>query len=344
MKHIEVINNIKEIQTKYNLDHKVPIFATQEYADYLFDSRRIKTLWFIEKFEDEISLMIPFAISKKLFFIKGYFLTSVNNIANRPLDEEKLFLEKVVALIKKKKLCDWIQQSPNWAIFNTYPSGAVYIQFGTYKIKLEEKSLDELFNSVQKKDRYDINKAIRENIIIKKSYDYLTDSIKLINLTASEAGISSVDVQEINKIKTYLRNDLWVYVAYDRNNVPQSTAIFFSNHYSTYTIYGGSIKKPARGSTTYLYWEAIKESKLKNVKYFDFVGARVNPEPESKQARIQRFKEHFGGELYLGYLWKMPISKIKYYLYNIIIRLYTLLKGIKYKGDIIDQELRRLQK
>jgi len=339
---IEIIYNIKKILENYNLSNKVPIFSTQEYADYLLEFKKIKTIWFIEKVEGSITFIIPFATKRTLVFTKGYFPTAVNNLENITIERENEFLEEVVSLIKGEKLCDWIQQSPNWAIFNSKPSGAVFAPFGTYKINLEEKSLDELFNSIEIKDRQDINKAIRENIIIKKGNDYVIDSINLINFTASKAGISSTDINEINKLRYYLGNKLWVYVAVDKNNILQSTVIFLSNNHTTYAIYAGSIKNPARGSTTYLYWEAIKDSKLNNVKYFDFVGARINPEPGSKQERIQRFKEHFGVELRKGFLWKMPISKTKFYIYNSIARIVIFLKGKKFRGDIIDQELKRL--
>jgi len=56
-----------------------------------------------------------------------------------------------------------------------------------------------------------------------------------------------------------------------------------------------------------LYWSAIKFAKEKSVLFFDFVGTWINPEVGSKQERIQRFKEHFGVELFKGFIWKMPI-------------------------------------
>ena len=42
-----------------------------------------------------------------------------------------------------------------------------------------------------------------------------------------------------------------------------------------------------------------------------------------------------------GYLWKMPISKFKYHFYNFLIIVIYSIKSKKFKGDIIDQELKR---
>ena len=95
------------------------------------------------------------------------------------------------------------------------------------------------------------------------------------------------------------------------------------------------------GENHLLHWQAIKDAKQNGIKYFDFIGARINPEPGSKQEGIQKFKKYFGGELVKGYLWKMPIRKFKYYFYNFLVRCKYFIKFKKYKGDIIDQEIRR---
>ena len=60
---------------------------------------------------------------------------------------------------------------------------------------------------------------------------------------------------------------------------------------------------------------AMKLMKERGVKYYDFVGARINPDEGSKYEGIQRFKSRFGGELKKGYLWKMPLNKFKYKLF-----------------------------
>lgn len=87
-----------------------------------------------------------------------------------------------------------------------------------------------------------------------------------------------------------------------------------------------------------LQWNVIKKMKENNVKFYDFMGARMNPEVGSKYEGIQRFKERFGGELKKGYLWKYSLNDFKYWLYRLLVFIYS--KG-HFHGDIIDQERKR---
>jgi lipid II:glycine glycyltransferase (peptidoglycan interpeptide bridge formation enzyme) len=138
----------------------------------------------------------------------------------------------------------------------------------------------------------------------------------------------------------YFRDKSKIYVSY-LDDVPQTAVIFLGNEYCTYALYAGSIIKAFRGANSYLDWEAILEAKKCNSSYFDFVGARINPEPGSKLERIQNYKSRFGSEFVQGYLWKMVISKRKYFIYKTILKIYFLLKNNKIKKDIIDQEFEK---
>lgn len=339
---INIFNQFTLIPNNKSINHKIPIFATQQYADFLKETKNYETIWFEGISGSNIHYLIPFAVKKKGPFKNGMFLTATISLGKiNTIEYEKVFLNELINIIKKYKLCDWIQQSPNWAIFNTSPDGAIYVLFGSYRIDLNTKSNEELFRSIRSADRKDINKAIREKVEIKKGIEYLDPVYQLIKDTLDKANIKYPSKDEMINIYYNLKDSFWIYVAYFKN-IPQSGVIFFSNLYATYGIFGGSIKRPARGATTLLHWEAIKDSKKKGVRIYDFVGARLNPIPGSKQERIQKFKEHFGVVLEKGYLWKMSISKIKYRIYIIAVKCMCILNGKKYKGDIIDQEIKKL--
>lgn len=119
-----------------------------------------------------------------------------------------------------------------------------------------------------------------------------------------------------------------------------AAAVLFYNNYSAYYLYGGTIAKPLTGASNLLHWEIIKFLKRSGAKYYDLVGARITPSKNSKTEGIQRFKSRFGAQLKTGYLWKMPISKIKYKVYSLFLKYYYSLKGKTLKGDIIDQEIK----
>ena len=319
---------------------RIPVFATQNYADYLNEFKGHDTTWFVKLENNTVSYLLPFAIKKKLIYSKGYFLTGV--LFFDPAytqDKEKKFIEDVVLFIKKNKLCDWIQQGSNWALFNTFPADSKAVRFGTYRITLKHRNEAELFKLIQKRSRQDINNAIKNGIKIKKGQNYLNDCLSVINSTAKEGNLQSLSLIESEKLLFYFKENCKIYVSY-KDDIAQSATIFLSNEYCTYALFAGSINKLSRGSNTYLFWEAIRDAKQNNCYYFDFVGARINPIPGSKQERIQRFKEHFGCELVTGYLWKMNISFIKYYTYSTLLGLWFFSKRKKHIGDIIDQELK----
>lgn len=318
---------------------KIPVFASQNYADYLIESKGHNVVWFAGlKENNTVSYLLPFALIKRKFFSKGYFVTGVVSFNQLySAEKEKKFLDKVIIYIETNKLCDWIQQGPNWALFNTVPSRAKSAKFGTYKIFLENKSEENLLKRMNRYHRKDINYAIRNNVEIKKGIENINDCLLIIGSTSKEAGLYSPSLAEIEKLAFFFKDNLRIYVSYF-DNIPQSAAIFLSNKYCIFGLYAGSISGAVRGSNAYLFWEAIKDGKENNCAGFDFVGGRLKPEPGSKLERIQRFKEHFGSEFIQGYLWKMKFSNTKYYLYHILIRLLYLAKFKKYKPDIIDQE------
>jgi lipid II:glycine glycyltransferase (peptidoglycan interpeptide bridge formation enzyme) len=338
---IKKINKFADIPDSDLLSDKIPIFATQNYADYLKDLKNIETIWFSGIENNKLSFLLPFVISKRLVFKKGYCLTGVISLfPEYSLEKEKDFLENVVTYLRKNKLCDWIQQGPNWALFKTFPKGSKAVKYGTYKIFLKSKNEDELFGSVKRNFRQDINRARKEMVEIKKGKNYLNDCLRIINDTAKKANIGLLTSNKAEKMLFYLGDKFKIYVSYF-DNILQSAAVFLGNEYCTYAMYAGCIFKAFRGSNVYLDWNAILDAKNGNSSCLDFVGARLKPEPGSKLERIQNYKSSFGSEFVQGYLWKIVISKGKFIVYNIMLKLYFLLKNKKMKKDIIDQEFEK---
>ena len=322
---------------------KIPIFATQNYSDYLKEIKNHDTVWFAHIENDTVWYLLPFTVIKKLIFRKGYFLTGIISFdRENSLEKEKEFLENVILQIKKDNLCDWIQQGPNWALFNTFPSGSKAVKFGTYRIYFKNKNEEELYKSIYNADRRSIKKAKNNDVKVKKGADYLNDCLKIIDDTAKTAKIDSLSANDAKRLLYFLDENIKIYVSY-KEDVPQGAAIFVGNKHSTYAHYAGSITRAYRGSNVILNWEAIKDAKLRGCEYFDFAGARVNPPTGSKLERIQRFKEHLGSEFVQGYLWKMNFSYIKYFIYRIIVRLMYFVKMKRYKPDIIDEEIKRMK-
>ena len=335
---IKIYYKYADIPDSDRLIGNTPIFATQNYAGYIKELRNRDTVWFAQIKENSVSYLIPIAINKKLIFRRGYFLTGVISFnTNNSLEEEKEFLDNVVNYIKKEKLCDWIQQGPNWALFNTFPTGSKAVKFGTYKIFLKDKTEDELFNSIKRNHRNNISNANKSEVRIKKGIEYLNDCRAIINETARKANLHSLSLTELNRLFFHFKDNLKIYVSC-LGDVPQSAAIFLSSEYCTYALYAGSINKAFRGSNALLDWETIKDAKNNNSRYFDFVGARINPAPGSKLEGIQNYKKRFGCDFVQGYLWKIVLSEGKFRVFNILLNFYFLILNKKNKKDIIDEE------
>ena len=319
---------------------KIPFFATPGYAKYLKGVESQNVFWFAGIKDDSIIYLIPFSVTAKAFLRKGCFLTETLSLTSNNGYFEKEFLDSVIDYIKINKTCDWIEQTPNWAIFNNVPSDSVFCEFGTYKINLIKYDEEELFRKMKKDKRRSIRAAIKENYIIKKGSEYLDDCMEAFEGAAKGGNYTLPEKKEITSMLRYLPNNINIFTAYE-NNIPQCSVIMYYNRYSTYGIHAGRVPSASRNINNWLIWHTILDAKRSGIKYFDFAGARVNPKPGSKLYKIQVFKEHFGTKLVSGFLWKMKISKVKYFVYALIMKMFFLIRFKKYEGDIIDQEIKR---
>lgn len=316
----------------------MPIFASQGYADYLKETKNYSIIWFFGIISPDIRIMIPFAVRKKNFFKQGEFLTTIIRFdENNDIEIERDFLNSIISIIKQKKLCDWIKQPANWVLFNVVPENSIYCEFGSYRINLQRNDENELYDKLDRNTRYEIRKAIKNNVVIKDGFKNLDDCIKIFKKAGLKDNFVYPTKNDIEKLLNYFPHNLGLLISYD-NDIPQTCAINIIDRISSYGLYSGSISKPLHGSNYLLFWQFIKDMKILGVKYFDFVGARINPTPGSKQEKIQLFKRHFGAELVKGFLWKMPISNIKYRIYNYLLKIVFVIKQKTYLGDIIDQE------
>ena len=87
----------------------------------------------------------------------------------------------------------------------------------------------------------------------------------------------------------------------------------------------------------YLHWRAIRDFKQEGVKKYSFVGCRINEDIDSKCHGIQRFKERFGGTLFVGYMFKVILKPFKYKLFRLLQRI----KNGRWVKDVVDQEIEK---
>lgn len=174
--NIQLFKKLADVPSIERFNENLPVFASQEYSNYLKNTKNYSTIWFHGIVEPNIQFILPLAIRKMYAFKNGLILTSTIYLDNNiKIEIEREFLNGVMAIIRQKKLCDWIGQPKNWALFNVVPSNSIYCEFGSYRINLLENNTDELFAKMGHNHRQQIKKSIKDKIIIKSSHELLED-------------------------------------------------------------------------------------------------------------------------------------------------------------------------
>lgn len=242
--------------------------------------------------------------------------------------EEKSFLSSAMDYFRSVG-ADLVIPATTNTIFRTYPDGAVAAPYGSYVVDLTP-SEETLWNNVHPKHRNVIRNATKQGVEIKCDISHLAIACDLVRQTLKRSGMGFSGEAPLQTLMQSLGSNLKVFLALHGGTVQGAAILPYSQH-SAYYLYGGSAKRPVTGAMNLLTWEAMRTFRNEGVRRYDFVGARIAPEPGSKQEGLKMFKERFGGHLAQGYIWKYPIRRLKYAAYCLAVRLR---KG----GDIVDQE------
>lgn len=249
------------------------------------------------------------------------------------IEDEKEFLNSCAEYFRSIG-ADMIIPATTNTIFRTYPDNAQAAPYGTYIVDLT-LSEETLWAKLHSKHRNVIRNAQKKGVEILSGLEYLKIAHETVRDTLQRSNMGFISYEELEKLASGLGENLKVFVAKHEETI-QGCAIYPFSKYCAYYLYGGSISHPLSGAMNLLQWEAMRAFQKDEVKKYDFVGVRINPEKGSKAEGLASFKERFGGYLAQGYIWKLPISKMKYALYSQAVR---QLRG----GDIVDQEHHKLK-
>lgn len=253
-------------------------------------------------------------------------------------NDEKDFCEIAVELITKKKLAHRIAQPKNYAFFNAVPDKAVFCHFGTYKIALENKTNNELLEGMQARYRSAIRQIEKLNVEIKFGSSELKVFQKLHEDTMKRTGAYAEGYNELQVELNALPKNSIIATIYIDNKIQGGVYLVYSK-FSAYYFHGASADTTnASGAIKYLHYKLMCLMSVEQVKYYDFVGARLSNISGTKLEGIQNFKKRFGSELVKGYLWKIDIDKTLCKTYDNLLRVKCKLKGTEFPVDIIDQE------
>ena len=277
--------------------------------------------------------ILPYTVLRKAFFRMVRFRVETTALGGElSVDEEKSFLNSAIEYFRSTG-GDMIIPATTNTIFRTYPDGAVAAPYGSYIIDLTQ-SEEILWSNLHSKHRNVVRNAVKKGVEIRNGIKYLDAAFELVRDTLKRSRLGFMGYERFKRFVLDLKGNVKIFIAYYRGVAQGCAVVPFSSH-SAYYLYGGSIWGPLSGATNLLQWEAMRLFRGLGVKRYDFVGVRIDPERESKQAGLRTFKERFGGRLFQGYMWKYSLAPVKYGLYSLAVR---LLRG----GDIVDQERHKL--
>jgi len=286
--------------------------------------------------------ILPYTIIQKAFFRMVRFRVETIQLGEAlNIIEETSFLNSAIEYFRSIAADMIIPASTN-TIFRTYPDGAVVAPYGSYVLDLAE-SEKTLWKKLHPKHRNVVRNAMKKGVEIREGLEYLDTCFCLVRESFMRSAKSFSDKRRVdvmlkhdafrNQVLALGKNVKVLSAMYE--GVVQGCAVIPFSLHSAYYLHGGSIAKPVTGAMNLLHWEAIRLFREAMVRYYDFVGARINPDKGSKQESLMMFKQRFGGRLVSGYMWKYSLHPLKFAIYSLAAR---LLKG----GDIVDQESHKL--
>jgi len=331
---------MKAIQVNIDWHPGLSIYASEAFLKTVSDE-----YGWVGGFDDagKPLCVLPYSVIRKATFRLIRFPTQTISFEELNIENEKDFLNKAVEYFRSIGADAIIPATVN-TIFRTYPNGAMAAPYGSHIIDLSQPE-EKLWRNLHSKHRNVVRNAIKKGVNVLSGIEYLDTAFKLVKDSfqrSAEGFIARIRLEMRMNHEGFKRQVLGfgenvkVFVA-EHEGVVQGCAVIPFSDYSAYYMHGGSISNPLTGVMNLLQWEIIRQFREQGVRYYDFCGARINPEKGSKAEGLIMFKERFGGKLSEGYMWKCPLIPYKYALYSLASRLRS-------GGDVVDQESHKLKK
>lgn len=193
--------------------------------------------------------------------------------------------------VDAKQFQRWCQKLSHTFKINKSP----YLPTKTIRIDLRP-SEEKIFKRFTEAKRRGVRRAIKYGLVIKASTD-IDDLIRIKNKSAGLFGfITTYGIKELWRIMAPERAA--ILLAYSSNNkLVGGILLLFINRLAYYWIAGATRKGKKLFAPTLLVWEALKLSKTRKCKEFDFVGIWDERLPGNFNAwkGFTKFKEGFGG-------------------------------------------------
>ncbi|WP_455624961.1 lipid II:glycine glycyltransferase FemX [Parabacteroides sp.] len=306
----------------------IPVLARENYLKV----KSVEYGWF-----DSQYYYMPFYIDQRFVFRRLVLpFGPIARFYKHAGNGEEEFFNCVLEFMKSHKSilkCDYLSQPQSNVVLPYIPKYGTVIPWGSYTIDLT-RSDEEIFTSFHTKHKNVIRKAAKEGVIIECNGDY--EAVwRNVSDTLHRQKVYPPQFSYYEQLAKNIPDNVAFYVA-KLNGVIQGSAVVIYDQEIAYYMYGGSSPNPFTGSVNLLQYEIMKDMKLKGVKVYDMVGARIIYNENSKFAGIQRFKSRFSSDFKRGYILRMIFSPLKYRLFLLCVKLYGKLHGFNYSDSIDD--------
>jgi len=199
-----------------------------------------------------------------------------------------------------------------------------------FRLNLENKTEDEVFQKFSSKTRYNIRLAIRRGVKIeKKNENGIDEFYKLMQETGKRDNFRTRPKEYFKTILKEFPKETKIYIAYyNEEPIASIMPIMYGN--KMWYLYGASANKHRNLMPNYLLqWEMIKLAIKNNCKVYDFRGVSME---KGEEDGLYRFKKGFGGEFVelIGEIY-IPFKPIKYFFYKITKKIFCNLRYAVYK-------------
>jgi hypothetical protein len=307
----------------------LPIFGSEEFLA----SKSTDYGWFVS--EDYI---LPFFMDtrlRKLGFNRMMLTTEAIPLHEnvRPGSDGE-FLDEVLSICQQGKRikADWVVTQAN-AVFSAAPSQSDSLPWGSYIVDLTKPEAA-IFETFDPKHKNMIRRATKGGVVIKTTDDVAAIYNNVRETMVRQNLLYFPSQSYLSELQRRLGDKISFHTAL-HDNVIQGSAVVVHNHRGGFYYYGGSIAEPFPGALTLMQYEIMKELKQKNVPVYDLMGARMIVD-DSKIEGIQRFKRRFASGMRSGYCFRRIINPRRHKILNTALRMYFVLKGSHYEGDIFD--------
>ncbi len=199
-----------------------------------------------------------------------------------------------------------------------------------FRLNIENKTEEEVFQSFSSKTRYNIRVAIKKGVtVVEKNLEGLEEFYRLMEQTGKRDDFRIRPKEYFEDILKKFPNQAKIFIAYHAEKpIAAIMPIRYGN--KMWYLYGASGNENRNCMPNYLLqWEMIKMAIKNNCKLYDFRGVSMD---QGEQGGIFRFKKGFGGDFVelIGEIY-MPFSRIKYVGYKIGKRVFCAARHFTYK-------------